>query len=578
MTKNTTHKTQTEHKVQSNANAYQSFGPSLESPIYFQDNRPSTIAQRQIQEAANKHKPTPIQFKNQAPVTNSSQVIIQRMKEVDVNGDIGELSADGKAMIINGKLFMLEANANLPQVQMSGNKIGHGASQELGEGSFIKFNIGGTSINYNDNDYVEIIPKFNLTRAFEGESEKAQRNRQTLAAADAGDTRSRYWARTYARNREEYLDDSIFQPLFSTAGNNQAYFGDVIGEPEGSGKDTLEFINLLDQEPHENMLEMISDEDFFKDIEDYSDTTARSSDDDDTPMAGPADCETFSALAMGALKKRARRMCYNKGGKQKLLPEKDDPMAEFSAMSPYRNTVTRNVDGQAVNLQNSPGQALVDEMLYKSIFDFLNAEENRASLSTVHKTIPPNPIHPISQREVNIQRFYKLNENGILTFSDEFGGPSDLSVSQGMQTIKNMYWGMSPELRAKFDKQHGIGQYANPTSGEAYMIATQDDAPGFQDTESGTWSMHWGTVILDLGREKITLEGYAEQGMQENLRTIGILGASEMYQVRNAIFCMYSGINEETGEPYEPDKTFQKRHLDTGTHGNKAITSTFIME
>ena len=425
-------------------------------------------------------------------------------------------STGNEALVGIGRLFLRVDLVPQLNSGMSSHKVGPGASGDQGAGSFVTF-VTGQEYDNGEDIYYEIIPKFTLTRDFEGESEKAQINRETAENAKKGYTESRYWTRTLAKNEEGEVDDSS-DPL-------------------------------------------------------------KSSPDNATPMAGPADCEAFSALVMGVLKKRNRRLAFQKDGEEKLLPDTDQKDKEYGSSSVYRNNHPRTVAESSINLQNSPAQALIDEMMFNTIFDFINKPENLEHLDQVHKSIPDKFRHPNTGRDIDVSQYYNLNDNGILILSEVFKGAHDLGVSKGMQVIKSLYWGLKPDLRKIFDKEHGINQYANPTVGESFMMGTQDDATDFEDVGvDNTWSMHWGAVILDLGTEKITLEGYAQQGNQELLRQEGKLGITELFQCRDAQFGMYSGIDADTGEPYDPEKTFQTVHLGTGTHGSHAITGRAITE
>jgi hypothetical protein len=278
---------------------------------------------------------------------------------------------------------------------------------------------------------------------------------------------------------------------------------------------------------------------------------------DDLPMAAPADCEAMSALTQGLTSKGRRKLAYKSGGSEHLVPS---TTTEYKSMSPFRNA-------KGHKLTSSGGQGLADEALLEMILGFIHNPGNGAYLTAYHRNLQPT----------DDATYFSLAGNGIITFDTTKNVSNTFNLQyRGVQKAKDLYWNLSEAGRQKFDKDYGINQYADLQVGHAYMMATQDDAPGFvakpDESYSGPWGQHWGTVILDLGRDKVTLEGYAEQGRQSELRSSGVLGQTEPLQVRSAQFAMYAGLDSGTGEPTMPGGTFHRRHLAAKTHGSHAMT------
>lgn len=284
------------------------------------------------------------------------------------------------------------------------------------------------------------------------------------------------------------------------------------------------------------------------------------------PMSAPADCESESALLQGLARKGQRHLVYNTpnpvaGGApiQHNVPAAGD----YRAMSPYRNTKLQQPGNRAPAI--SAAQGLADEFIIETILPFIHDAANAAFLTPFHRALQAG----------DNAAYFSLAADGIITFNTNkvAANVPDLQY-RGVQRCKELYWNLTAPGRAAFDKRHGINDYAAPAVGEAYTMATQDDAPGFIPQPNvhrpGPWTQHWATVVLDLGQDKVTLEGFAQMGRQQQLRTAGTLGATELLQVREARFDMYSGINPATGEPYQPNETFQRKHLATDQHGTHA--------
>jgi hypothetical protein len=369
---------------------------------------------------------------------------------------------------------------------------------------------------------------------------------------------------------------------------------------------------------------------------------------DDTPMAGPADCESFSALAQGLLWKGDRKLSFIARIGSGLVPGTE---ARYNDKSPYRNVARTSTGGQPAP---SGGQSLVDEAMVRMVLPWIHLPDNRKYLDNPHTQLRPgddqvsftidggvinfnlvemekspatkasartkianlyakltgpgrrefdntyghDAVNDEPQRILDFIRapansgfltdyhktlgredrqYFTIADDGIVTFdvSVEPGNAKNLS-ERGVQRSKELYWALSDEGREKFDRDHGINTFADPGLGEAYLIATQDDAPGFAAAPPSTnwWGQHWGTVVLVAGRDKVTLEGYAQSGLQDQRRQEGRLEPSELLQVRDAQFAMYAGL--DGGVPTDASEGFHARHGASTLHGTHYLTFKIV--
>ena len=68
----------------------------------------------------------------------------------------------------------------------------------------------------------------------------------------------------------------------------------------------------------------------------------------------------------------------------------------------------------------------------------------------------------------------------------------------------DVYAGLTPEERDRFDAAHGINKYVNPNVGEAFAMRSDD----VRNLLQFTWSFHWAGVVLSNGAEHVTLENF----------------------------------------------------------------------
>jgi len=89
---------------------------------------------------------------------------------------------------------------------------------------------------------------------------------------------------------------------------------------------------------------------------------------------------------------------------------------------------------------------------------------------------------------------------------------------------------LSQEAQLQFNKKYGYDHYATPGVGQAYVMFPAEGRPGFQETQC---PYHFGYVLMESGKDRITLEQYTGRNETD--------WYFEMYQ------------------PGDPEKDFQKR-------------------
>jgi hypothetical protein len=72
------------------------------------------------------------------------------------------------------------------------------------------------------------------------------------------------------------------------------------------------------------------------------------------------------------------------------------------------------------------------------------------------------------------------------------------------EDARRAYDRMKPDAKTKFDKQHGLNEYAQPGVGDAFTTIRH---PKFAK-EKG-WNFHWAGVIMAAGPDRVTFENVA---------------------------------------------------------------------
>ncbi|MEY2441206.1 MAG: hypothetical protein QOJ46_632 [bacterium] len=521
---------------------------------------------------------------------------VQRLKKLDNGAKV----SDTRDVIVppNGKLGVREDALDAGRINLDalqGTGAGRGASSGHGSGSFITLKRGPKSTAYGYN-WVSIIPKFTPSPL------EAPGNQAELDV--------------YKRTKEL---DAL------------QYFGSTLPgleDEQRNLRDNYYWVRTV----HVNETGKLDDSENPVTSSDFAEAL---------PMAGPADCEAFSALAQGAFSKGARRLSYvahiSEGGGPRLVPAQ----GAYTASAAHRN-VTRGSSGFTVS--KSGGGSLADEAMLGMVLPWIHDPANAAYLTAAHTTLPPNNpgagcsiaadgfvtydfdvlgpadaafalrrsnllyFHLTEQGksayvgDVDVLRdmdafmhnpvnasyltqyhktllpeerpYFRLDTDGIITFDTRLTAPNMPLIQKfGAKAAKDLYWALTDPGRDKFDRDYAINNYANPSVGQAYLIVTQEDAPGFASTALNNrdfWNQHWGAVVLVTGSDKVTLEGYAQSGRQANLRAEGKLGQSELLQVRDAIFDMHAVADPGTGVAV--GDTFQAGHGASRLHGNRYLT------